>query len=179
MCGNGRFWRAMCKGCELSNREMLMRLRSQLAKETVRSLPIREAILIEPYTVLRAAIAMMRTRSLGCAVVVKSGKIPCGMFTERSVLDVLAKGAQLDEQPVADFLDPSFLCVNIDDPILSVWKAVQEQGARFVCVTDSDGKAIGLTGQRGLSEYLADCFAKQIAVQRVGETPWVQDREGA
>jgi CBS domain-containing protein len=156
-----------------------MKLRQALEEEPVRSLTLRDAILIEPYTVVRAAIALMRTRGLGCAIIVKQGQVPTGIFTERSVLEVLAHDACLDDQPVCEFTDPAFVCVSQDDPISAVWDAVQNKGARFVCVTDKDGKVVGLSGQRGLAEYIADCFAKQITVQRLGETPWMSEREGA
>lgn len=156
-----------------------MRIREELGRELVGALPLRDAILIEPYTVVRAAIAIMRTKSLGCAIIVKPGRIPSGIFSERSVLDALVQGASLDERPVCEFADTNFVCVSELEPVLSVWDAIQIQGARFVCVTDRDGRARGLTGQRGVAEYVADCFAKQITVQRLGETPWMCEREGA
>ena len=156
-----------------------MKIREELGHELVGALPLRDAILIEPYTVVRAAIAIMRTKSLGCAIIVKPGRIPCGIFSERSVLDALVQGACLDEHPVCEFADKSFLCVSDLDPVSAVWDAIQLKGARFVCVTDRDGKVRGLTGQRGIAEYVADCFAKQITVQRLGEKPWMCEREGA
>lgn len=125
-----------------------MKLREEFRRERVRDLPLRDAILVDSYTVVRAAIALMRTKSLGCAIIVKAGQIPCGIFSERSVLEVLDSGASLDEQPVCNFADKSFVCVSEDDPIELVWDAVQVNGARFVCVTDREGKAKGLTGQR-------------------------------
>ncbi len=156
-----------------------MKIREELGHELVGSLPLRDAIMIEPYTVVRAAIAIMRTKSLGCAIIVTPGRVPCGIFSERSVLDALVQGASLDEHPVCEFADSSFVCVSETEPISSVWDAIQIKGARFVCVTGRDGRVRGLTGQRGVAEYVADCFAKQITVQRLGETPWMCEREGA
>ena len=156
-----------------------MKFRKELEKERVRSLTLRNAILVEPYTVVRAAVALMRTQSLGCVIIVKPGRIPTGMFSERSVLDVLVRDVDLDKHPVCEFADPKFFCVSEDDPIAKVWDAIQHQGARFICVTDREGKVIGITGQRGLAEHVADCFAKQITVQRLGATPWMCHREGA
>lgn len=156
-----------------------MQIQKELGRELVRALPLRNAILIEPYTVVRAAIAIMRTNALGCSIIVKPGRIPTGIFSERSVLDVLVQGASLDSRPVCEFADKNFVCVSEDEPIASVWDAIQTKGARFVCVTNGDGKILGLTGQRGIAEYFADCFAKQITVQRLGEKPWMCEREGA
>jgi predicted transcriptional regulator len=94
-------------------------------------------------------------------------------------MDVLMKDASLDDCAVYRFADKNYISVNVDEPILRVWEAVQAAAARYVCVTDDDGKVIGITGQRGLAEYLTDCFAQQVTVQRLGSTPWMQQREGA
>jgi len=150
-----------------------------LREDTVRSLPIRKAIAIQSHTLLRAAIAMMRNEGLGCAVIVNHQRQPIGIFTEHSVIDALARGVGLDDRPVCEFVDPDFFCVRETDPILRVWELVCDSAARFVCVTDREGTVVGITGQRGLAEYLADCFAGQVTVQRLGSNPWMSQQEGA
>ena len=156
-----------------------MGLREILDGETVAALPMREPIAVESGTVVRAAVARMRDRSLGFAVVVGPGGKPIGVFTERTLLNVLVQDASLDERPVGDFVEPEFALVNRSEPIAKVWDAIQRDGFRFVCVVDDDGRLVGLTGQRGISEFLSDCFAQEVAVQRIGGTPWFQHREGA
>ena len=156
-----------------------MSFRQDLELETIASLELREAIIVNPYTVVRAAVAAMRYRSLGCAVIVDYHRRPAGIFTERSVIDALTKDASLDDSVVYEFADPSFIQAKVTDPIARVWQAVQEAAARFVCVTDTKNNVVGITGQRGLAEYLADCFARQVTVQRLGSTPWMRQREGA
>ena len=150
-----------------------------LETDTVGSLPIRSAIIVKPYTLIRAAVALMRTHALGCAVIADHTSVPSGVFTEHSVIEALTKDACFDDTPVFRFADPKFVVVRKSEPILRVWEAVQKAEARFVCVTDDSGKVIGVTGQRGLAEYVADCYAGQITVQRLGSTPWMQQREGA
>ena len=156
-----------------------MSFREHLEQEPTSSIPLRDAVEVHSGTVVRGAIAEMRTRSLGCAVIVDYGLVPSGIFTEQSVIELLVQNASLDDRPIQDFADSSFITVKSSEPISRVWDAIQLDGARFVCVTDDDGKLIGITGQRGVAEYLADCFAKQVTVQRLGSTPWMQDREGA
>lgn len=156
-----------------------MGFRHDLETDTVGSLTLRSAIIVQPYTLVRAAVAMMRNHSLGCAVIADHAQVPSGIFTEHSVIDALMKDACFDSTPVCRFADPKFIAVRKSDPILRVWNAVQMASARFVCVTDDEGKVIGITGQRGLAEYVADCYAGQVAVQRLGSTPWMQQREGA
>lgn len=156
-----------------------MGFRQDLEEEPVSSLPLRNAIMVHRFTLVRAAVAVMRNQTLGCAVIVDNTRAPEGIFTERSVIDVLVKGDSLDDSPVGDYLDPQFVCVNLNEPIMRVWEAVHQGAARFVCVTDDEGRLIGLTGQRGIAEYVADYFAQQVTVQRLGAKPWIHQREGA
>ncbi|MCC9603978.1 CBS domain-containing protein [Stieleria sp. JC731] len=151
----------------------------ELNTERVKDLPLRDAIAINEHTIARAAIALMRSNDIGCAVVVKHQWEPCGMFTEQSVIRLLHDGVSLDSTAVSKYLDPSYRCVSLSSPIRRVWDAIVNDGARFLCVTDDDGQLVGLAGQRSLAEYLGDCYARQVAVQRLGSKPWMLEREGA
>lgn len=153
-------------------------LQLAMEQDTVARLPLRTPIEVQPSTIVRAAVALMRTNQLGCAVIVDVEK-PVGIFTERSVLEVLMRDASLDNLPVRDFMDSGFRCVKHSEPISSVWSALQDDNLRFICVTDDEGKLVGLTGQRGLAEYVAEFFPQQVTVQRLGSKPWMEDREGA
>lgn len=155
-----------------------MTFKEDLSQQTVARLPLRNAIAIGEHTILRAAIAIMRAHSLGCAVIVDHQLRPRGIFTEQSIIKMLMEERSLDSTPVSEFADPNYYLATLDDPIAKVWDAVIE-GARFVCVTDNSDQLVGLTGQRGLAEYVCDCYASQIAVQRLGSAPWMLQREGA
>ena len=152
---------------------------NDLKDRPVMDLPVRDVILLPSSTVIRAAVAMMRNHSLGCAVIVDQGQIPIGIFTEHSIIEILLSGASLDESPVSHYADASFVEARQSDSVWHVWEACRRSAARFVCVTDQEGKAIGLTGQRGLAEYLCDYFANEVTTQRLGSTPWMGQREGA
>lgn len=156
-----------------------MRLREDLTEYTVGSLPLREPVSVQPGTPVRAAVAQMQEQKLGCAVLVDQDNKPTGMFTERTLLGLLTQGRSLDESRVDDFLDNGFLAVSRDQAVSTVWNAVVKDGARFICVTDNDGKLLGLTGQRGLAEHVAECCPQQVMVQRLGGKPWMQQQEGA
>ena len=154
-------------------------LRELLEGETVGDLPLREAITVKSGTIVRAAVARMRALDLGCAIILDGRLAPVGIFTERSLLDVLVQNASLDESAVGDFADYRCIVVKSSDPASRVWDAVEREGHRFICVTDDAGKVIGLTGQRGLAEYISEYFPGQVMVQRIGGKPWMQQREGA
>ena len=156
-----------------------MGLKENLQEEPVRKLPLREVIVVEPATPLRAAIQKMREKQLGCAVMVGQDGKPNGIFTERSVLDALVSGKSLDDHTIGEFADPNFQVVGETEPIDRVWRAILDDGRRFICVTDQNGELVGLTGQRGLAEYVAEHFPQQIMVQRLGSEPAMKQREGA
>ncbi len=154
-------------------------LRDLLDGDTVGDLPIREAITVKSGTVVRAAVARMRSRDIGCVLIINTHGFPIGIFTERSLLDVLVQNASLDESAVGDFADDHCTVVKTSDPVSRVWDAVERQGQRFICVTNEAGKVIGVTGQRGLAEYISEYFPAEVMVQRIGGKPWMQQREGA
>lgn len=157
-----------------------MGLIENIQRECVRDLPLREAIKIASDTSVSAAIQLMHEKQLGCAIVVDDQDRPLGVFSERTVIDLLLQPPKdLAEMRVADHLETDWFCVREDDSLVKVVQAIQEQGARFLCVTDADGRVIALTGQKGLSEYVADHFPQQVMVQRVGGKPGTETREGA
>jgi CBS domain-containing protein len=154
-------------------------LQDNLKSESIRNLPTREPILVTPNTLVRAAVAKMRQQQLGCAVVVDVQERPLGIFTERSVIDLLLTDPQLDQNTVGDHLDANWAAVNQSEPIERALGLVLNRGMRFLCVTDDEGRVVGLTGQRGLSEYVAEHFPHHVMVQYVGGKPSIAKREGA
>ncbi len=156
-----------------------MGFRDDLEQDPISSLPIRDAVVIQPDATLREAVELMRAKSLGCAIVVDANGTPSGLFTEQCLLHALRRNASLDDRTVSDHLEPEFRVFKTREPVARVWDAIQRDGLRFICVTDDDGKLVGVTGQRGIAEYLAENFPQQVLVQRLGGTPWMQQREGA
>lgn len=156
-----------------------MAFREELELEPISSLRLRDLIVVHQYTIVRAAVAVMRSHSLGCALIIDPIGKPIGLFTEKSLLAVLMQGASLDRRPVWDYAERDFLSFRKSEPIARVWDAVKQQGVRFIVVTDDEDHPVGMTGQRGIAEYVSDCFPRQTVVQRLGSKPWMQQREGA
>ncbi|NLF70236.1 MAG: CBS domain-containing protein [Candidatus Anammoximicrobium sp.] len=157
-----------------------MGLKENLHSESVSRLPCREAILMPPETSVRQAAEILQSKKLGCAVVVDAEGKPIGVFTERTLIALLLQRPDnLDQIPVGEHLETEWFCVRDTDPISVVVDLIRKRGARFICEVDEAGKAIGLTGQKGLSEYIADHFPEQVMVQRVGGQLGMETREGA
>lgn len=157
-----------------------MGLKENLQSESVSHLPCREAIRIQPDTTVRQAAEIMQTKKLGCAVVVDAEGKPMGVFTERTLIELLLQQPDnLGDLRVRDYLETEWFRVQSSDPIASVLDLIQNRAARFVVEVDENGKVVGLTGQKGLSEYIADHFPEQVMVQRIGGQPGMETREGA
>ena len=157
-----------------------MRLEENIRKECVSDLPLREAIIIQTDTTVIAAIELMREKKLGCAVVVDADGKPLGTFSERTVIDlVLQQPDNLSALVVGEHMDEEWFSVRQTDSICAVMETIQQRSARFVCVLDDEGKVVALTGQKGLTEYIAEHFPRQVMVQRVGGKPGMETREGA
>jgi CBS domain-containing protein len=157
-----------------------MTFENNLHNELVADLPLREPITVQTDTPVSTAIELMRERQLGCAIVVDADGRPLGTFTERTVIDlVLQQPDNLESLPVGEHMDDDWFIVKSSDAICDVLDTIQNKAARFICVVDGEGKVVALTGQKGLSEYVAEHYPQQVMVQRVGAKPGMQQREGA
>ena len=102
------------------------------------------------------------------------------MFTESTLTQLLVQnGSQAIEEPIEAHMTQPCPWVKLTDPITYVLDAMQLKNLRFLCVVDAEGCLVGLTGQKGLIEFVADHFPGQIMVQRIGGKPYPAEREGA
>ena len=157
-----------------------MGLREHIMNETVDELPLRRAVTVTPETTATEAIELMRESKLGCVFVVDEQGRPTGKFTERQVLKLICGCVPLDE-PVGKHAVtiPACGCVKLTDPVAKVLHGMQQTRLRFLCVVDDAGKVVGLTGQKGLMEYVAEHFPRQIKVQMMTSKMHMSKREGA
>ena len=155
-----------------------MVLRENLLTESISKLALREAIVVDPTTLIRDAVVLMCNKRLGCVIVAKEDRIPIGVFTERELMKLLARDASALDEQVGNHLAPNWATVRQSDPIAKALEAMQKNRMRFVCVTNDEGKAIALTGQKGLMEYIAEHFPQVVLTQAPGTTTFTE-REGA
>ncbi len=156
-----------------------MGLYDNMAKEPVRGLALREPVLVHPSETLGHSVQQMRKRRLGCVIVIDDDQKPVGMFTESMLTQLIAQDAFNPDDKVKQHMSAGWPWVKLTDPIADVLFAMQTKNIRFLCVVGNDGKVAGLTGQKGLMEYVADHFPGQVMVQRIGGQPYPQTREGA
>lgn len=155
-------------------------LRQILRSHTVSRLPRREALTVSRQSIIRSAIARMKSTRLGCAIVVDSGERPLGTFTERSVVSLLVNNPQaLDTRPVGEHLDSKWIVVQESDPILAVFESMQSKDARYAVITNAEGRTIGLTGQKSMMDYIASLYPPRNDSQRSRRNAIGRHREGA
>ena len=156
-----------------------MGLQENIQDESVDKLEVRDPVNVPPTASIRETVALMRKHDVGCAIVVDDDQKPIGIFTESMLTEQISHGSLHLDEPVSKHMADRVPWVKLSDPIADVVEAMQLKNIRILCVVDDQGRAVGLTGQRGLMEYVADHFPGQVMVQRVGQTPYLADREGA
>ncbi len=156
-----------------------MGLRENILSDPISTLELRELLAIEPDQTVRSAVELMREKKLGCVVVIDQNGRPLGKFTEHHLLKLLVSNPKGLDCLIKDEMTAVWAQVNLTDPISKALDAMQEKGLRFVVVIDEQGKAVGLTGQKGMMEYIADHFPRQVKVQMMESKLYMDQREGA
>ena len=157
--------------------DMPMGLFENIQKEKVKDLNLRNPVLAKPDDRVRDVVQAMRSFNLGCAVVVDEERKPVGMFTESMLTQLLANRPESIHDNVGSHCANRWPQVSLDDPVASVLEALKAKNVRFLAVVDNRGRIVGLTGQKGLMEYVADHFP-QVAVQKIVSNVMIT-REGA
>ncbi len=156
-----------------------MGLYENIRSERVSRLSLRDPVVVHENATVRDAIEAMRLNQLGCAIVTDRNRVPQGLFPESEVTRLISKNSAALDEPVTQYLKTDWPTVSMTDPIARVLEALESHNVRFLIVVDEQGQLAGLTGQKGLMEYVAEHFPGQVIVQRIGGNPYPVEREGA
>jgi len=156
-----------------------MGLKENLQADPVSRLALRTPVVAGSDDSIREGVARMRRQELGCVIVVDEDRRPQGIFTEGMLRQLLAAEPTAIDDKLGDHMNRDARCVRLTDPVSQVLRSMQNENTRFVGVVDCDGRLVGLTGQKGLMEYVAEHFPQQVMVQRVARPPHFVEREGA
>ncbi len=154
-------------------------VRYHITHETVAELAVRKPLLVRPETPVRQVAAQMREAQLGCAIVVDATERPLGKFTQRQLLKLLVESGGKLDQPVSAVMYQNADTVSMDTPVADLVRMMGQRQIRYLTVVDQEGKVVGLTGQKGVMEYLADHFPRHVKVQRMKPLISMEEREGA
>ena len=156
-----------------------MGLYENMQTDSISRLALREAITISPELSVRDAVLRMREKQLGCVIVVDADNKPLGMFTEAMLRRLLIDDRLALDDSVQNRMSKDYPCAKTSDPVVTILEAMQAENHRFVCVVDDSGQVVGLTGQKGLMEFIAEHFPQVVLTQRAGVDPPHSHREGA
>ncbi|MCA9054708.1 MAG: CBS domain-containing protein [Planctomycetaceae bacterium] len=156
-----------------------MGLHENMRSEPVSNLSLRTAVEMQASQTIRESVQAMRTAQLGCVVVVDDHRKPVGLFTEAMLRTLMAKSTDVLDHQLEAEMATTYPWAQAGDSIEMVVDAMEAKNARFVVVVDDAGQLAGLTGQKGLMEYVAEHFPGEVMVQRIGTAPYPARREGA
>ncbi len=156
-----------------------MGLQDNIYEETVADLSLRQLVTIKPTDTVRRACELMKAARLGAAVAVDDAGHPIGMFNEKLLIRLLATTPQSMDDPVSDHMTTNVVTVKTTDSIARLINVMRERQYRWVCVIDPGGKAVSLTGLRGVMEYVVDHFPRSVKVQPINSNLSIEEREGA
>ena len=156
-----------------------MGLYENMLTEPISQLALREAIMVPPEMSVRDAVLRMREKKLGCVIVVDENRKPLGMFNEAMLRHLLTEDREALDDSIQNRMAKQFPCAKVTEPVVTVLEGMQAENYRFMCVVDDGGRVLGLTGQKGLMEYVADHFPQIVMTQRAGVEPPSSAREGA
>lgn len=155
-----------------------MGLREDILRESVTELEWRDVIRMKPTDTVRKTVETMRKERLGCVVICDDDGKVVGKFTERDLIRLLLINAEAMDEEVGHHMSGTWGVIRKGDPIAQVIDLMQEKKLRFVIVVDEDGKPVGLTGQKGVMEYIVDHFPRQVKVQMMESKLFMDTREG-
>ncbi|MCC7204049.1 MAG: CBS domain-containing protein [Phycisphaeraceae bacterium] len=156
-----------------------MGLRADILNQPISELPLRPVIKVQSGQSIRQAMQKMLEAMLGCAVVVDAQGRYIGKFTERRLMAALLQGSHTLDGPVDALMFGTQDCVLPTDHIALMIQMMESRKLRFIVVVDAEGRPVALTGQKGVMEYLAEHFPRQVKVQKIESKLHLDQREGA
>jgi CBS domain-containing protein len=155
-----------------------MGLRQDILEQPVTELTWRKLIKVAPTDSVRSAIAQMQQERLGGVVVVGDDGRIVGEFTERELIGMLLEAPGSMDDPISKHMGDTWGELRTTDSIARIVNEMQDRKLRYVLVVDDDGIPVGLTGQKGVMEYIAEHFPRQVKVQTMDSKLHMDQREG-
>lgn len=120
----------------------------------------RDVIVVSQNASIPEAAGLMRTHHVGDLVVVREEgprRIPAGLLTDRDiVVELLAKGVDLDTVTVGDVMSYELLAVREGEDLLETLKLMRAKGVRRVPVVDQNEALTGILAVDDMIELLAE-----------------------
>ena len=140
-----------------------MDFRSYIEQQLVRRVGHRSPVSVAPNATIAEAMKRMRSRSVGCLLIVDDGALK-GIFTERDVLRrVLAKDATASsEDAITTVMTADPVVARTDEALKVLLSRMYEGGFRHLPLLDADDGVLGTISIKRVVNFLADQFAEAV-----------------
>ena len=140
----------------------LRELHGAIFREALGEVPRRAALTVDASASVADAVTAMNERHVGCALVVRDGKL-AGIFTERDVLRrVVAAGVDVRATAVEKVMtkDPDVLPETAS--IAYALREMSGRGYRHIPLVDEERRPVGVVAVRDIVRWLVDLFPPAI-----------------
>ncbi len=138
-------------------------IEAEILERPIRSLPsLREPILVERRTSLRAVIERLNQERVGCVLIVDDARL-VGVFTERDVLTKLVgTDHDMDRTAVETLMTRDPECLTLDDGIAYALNKMAVGGFRHIPLVDAEGHPAGIVAMRDIVEFMVELFPRGV-----------------
>jgi len=146
----------------------------------VGALEPRAPLVVEPLTSVLEAVALMQEHSVGCVLVVRSGKLK-GIFTERDVLrSVVGRAIEPAKTPVRKLMTPNPEYLRLTDSIAYALNKMSLGGYRHVPIVNKAMAPVGVISVRDIINYFVRFFPQSVLnLPTLPRGNYARSREGA
>jgi CBS domain-containing protein len=147
-----------CDNCGVTLHHMSMpqptgELMTRILEGTISDIKPRPAIEVKPETLVSEVIATMRDKHIGCALVVREGKV-VGIMTERDLLFKVEGKRDPTKTKVKSVMRNEPVYLKSDDPVNFAFHHMTIGGYRHLPIYMADN-SVGMISARDLLRYLS------------------------
>lgn len=140
---------------------MPRRVREAVHEAVVSRLELGLYVTAEPDLPVSDVMERMRRCRCGAAVVTEGGS-PCGIFTERDVLQKVVHRPETWSQPVSEFMTSGPVSIKGQDRVLAALQLMHSGHFRNVPVLDDRGRLVGNLTDHALVQHLCERLEREI-----------------
>ena len=113
------------------------------------------------------AIGIMRSRNISCVVILEKNK-PIGIFTERNVVNFVARhGFGFDNREITELMTFPVLTATNDTGIFTAYNILAANKIRHLIIVDDENHSVGVVTQSNIIEHLG--YEYFIEVKKISE----------
>lgn len=111
-------------------------------------------VTLDPKATITDAARVMEEKNVGSILIVKQNNL-MGIFTERDVVKVVAKGIPINEK-LESVMTTNVITIRDDEHISKAVYIMGERGVRHIPVIDQRGKLVGILSSKDIVKYYSE-----------------------